>query len=717
MIKTEKTTLVEQGLVSTRQQEVIIFTIKHQQKMIKDNIELSPEFKAQTVKAIVSIAFFILVYLLLIAGAIALTFACVYAGILMIITMPRVIIIALGIGLASMGFLILIFLFKFMFKSHKVDRSHLVEISQKEEPELFQMIESIVEEVGTSFPKKVYLSSDVNAAVFYDSSFWSMFFPIKKNLQIGLGLVNSVTKEELKAILAHEFGHFSQKTMKVGSYVYNVNQVIYNMLYENESYDSMLQRWASVSGYFALFAVIAARIVQGIQWILAKMYNWVNLRYMALSREMEFHADEIAANVTGSRPLQTSLLRLNLAEHAFNSVLNYYGEKISENVKSANIYKEQSYVMGFLAKERQFEVVGGFPQVSLESLNRYNKSKLVIKDQWASHPSIEDRVKRLDALNLVLEQQDDRASGEVFKDIAATQEQLTQHLFSGVKYEGEVQLHAYQHFVKHYEAEYENASFDKRYNGYYDEKNPLPFDLSLPVNEASDWTFTHLFATQKVEEVYHQIGLKNDMEVIRQIAQKQAEIKSFDYNGQKYQQKESTALLKTLEKELLQIEQRIQDNDVQIYHYFLQQERQQSKAPQLETLYGEFFDFDAAFEEEVDQYGELQQALDFINYTTPFEQIKANFEAIEPMEARFKKTITQLLADEAFQAALQPDKKAALEKYLSRDWTYFRGESYFEDNLNVLFEAMNSFNYLLSRKYFVLKKRLLDYQLTLLVAK
>lgn len=34
---------------------------------------------------------------------------------------------------------------------------------------------------------------------FYDSGLWSMLLPIQKNLEIGHGLVNSVTKSELKA--------------------------------------------------------------------------------------------------------------------------------------------------------------------------------------------------------------------------------------------------------------------------------------------------------------------------------------------------------------------------------------------------------------------------------------------------------------------------------------------------------------------------------------
>ena len=190
------------------------------------------------------------------------------------------------------------------------------------------MIDDIVRQVETDFPKRVYLTDDVNASVFYDSSFWSMFLPIKKNLQIGVGLINSVTEAELKAILAHEFGHFSQRTMKVGSYVYNVNHIIYNLVNDNDGYNNIISNWASVSGYFSIFVSIAVWIVRGIQWILSKMYGVVNKSYMALSREMEFHADEIAATVTGSAPLKTSLLRLSLASESYDSVLNFYQGKV-----------------------------------------------------------------------------------------------------------------------------------------------------------------------------------------------------------------------------------------------------------------------------------------------------------------------------------------------------------------------------------------------------
>ncbi len=109
-------------------------------------------------------------------------------------------------------------------------------LQRKKEPALFQLIQETYQQVGAPAPKHVFLTTDVNAFVSYDSSFWSMFLPVKKNLTIGLGLINSTTVTELKSILAHEFGHFSQRSMKVGSYTNQAQKMLYDMLYNNEKF-------------------------------------------------------------------------------------------------------------------------------------------------------------------------------------------------------------------------------------------------------------------------------------------------------------------------------------------------------------------------------------------------------------------------------------------------------------------------------------------------
>lgn len=217
-------------------------------------LQPSPGFKSEATKVLGAILLFIVTYVLLFTAALALAALCAAGGIGLIVLKPMFLTLMLGVGLAGLGVMVVVFLIKFLFKSHKVDRTGMVEITAAEHPQLFAFIRMLSKETRTSFPKRIYLSPDVNASVFYDSSFWSMFLPVKKNLLIGLGLVNVVNVSEFKAVIAHEFGHFSQRSMKLGSYVYNMNHIIFNMLYDNQGYASAIESWANSSSYFAFFA-------------------------------------------------------------------------------------------------------------------------------------------------------------------------------------------------------------------------------------------------------------------------------------------------------------------------------------------------------------------------------------------------------------------------------------------------------------------------------
>ena len=124
---------------------------------MKDSVKISKEFKIHTVRAILSLVFFAIVYLVINVLAITLTVLSAYAGISLITNVPAFITIIIGVGLIGFGFLILFFLLKFIFKVHKVDRSQLLEIKKTDEPGLFNLIHEIIDQIGIRFPKKVYL--------------------------------------------------------------------------------------------------------------------------------------------------------------------------------------------------------------------------------------------------------------------------------------------------------------------------------------------------------------------------------------------------------------------------------------------------------------------------------------------------------------------------------------------------------------------------------
>lgn len=678
------------------------------------NIEVSNNFKKMTTKAIVSIALFLMVYILLLFLAIGLTILSVIGGFYIIAAKPMAITIGLGIGLASLGFFILAFLFKFIFKKHKIDRSHLTEITEESEPKIFKFINDIVKEVETDFPKKIYLSTDVNASVFYDSSFWSMFFPIKKNLQIGLGLVNTITEQEFKAIMAHEFGHFSQKSMKVGSYVYNVNQVIFNMLYDNESFDKMIQKWANISGYFSIFVVIAVKIIEGIQLILKKMYDFININYLALSREMEFHADEVAANVAGFLPLKESLLRMDLADHSYNSVINFYENKLLENTKSENIYKEQSYVLNFLANESELPFKNSFPLVSSIDLSKFNKSKLIIKDQWASHPSTDERISNLERLNITKENTNQESANSLFLSVETLQQNLTNKLFSYVENSDKLSSMKIDDFKTEYNQNHEKNTFNKVYNGYYDNKNPNYFDINEIENLKENHNLEILFNKEKIDMIYDFIALENDKNTLLNIENKVFSIKTFDYDGQKFKAKETGLLIPKIEKEKENLKVEITNNDIGIYSYFYHLAKEKGLETELKSKYIAFFKNDKEHDQKLELYFNLLNATEFVSNVTPFEQIKSNFNNLKKLETELKKEISNILENELYKSELTELIKENFDKYLKENWVYFTNDEYIDYELQILFKSINDYSYLISRGYFLIKKDLLNFQTELL---
>ena len=678
------------------------------------NIEVSASFKKMTTKAIFSIVLFLIVYVLLLLLSVGITILCLIGAFYVITIRPSFITLALGVGLGSLGFFILAFLFKFLFKKHKIDRSHLTEITAESEPKLFRFIETIVQEVGTDFPKKIYVSADVNASVFYDSSFWSMFFPVKKNLQIGLGLVNGISEQEFKAILAHEFGHFSQRSMKVGSYVYYVNQVIFNMLYDNDSFDKMIQKWANISNYFSIFLMISVKIISGIQWVLKKMYEFINVAYLALSREMEFHADELAANVAGITPLQESLLRMDLVDASYNKVLQFYGEKIGNNFKSKNIYEEQVFVMDYLAKEGQLQFKNSLPLVTYLDMSKFNKSKLVIENQWASHPSVEDRCANLDRVSIHKEVENNALAKYIFQDFEKIQEKITNQLFSHVDNDQTFESVAITDFKQEFVQKQQEESFHAMYNGYYDNKNSTYFDTEKVATTDILPGLELLFDKEKVDLVYDCIAILNDEQTIQNIADGLIKLKSFDYDGHKFKSSEASTLLPKLKKEKEALEERIAQNDVTIFNYFRLLAKQEHQEAILIGKYRNFFAFDQSFDISFEYHNKLMDATQFMQVVTPIEQIKPKLLKMYELEKAVKKEIKEMLESSSYAKVLTAEIRASFEAYLKEDYLYFSTDKYIDSELEIFYEAITNYRYMLSRGYFIVKKDLLDFQVQLM---
>ena len=671
-------------------------------------INVSPAFKKRATNAVFSILLFIGVYLVLIILAILLAVVCTVIGISVLTTKLSFLTIVLGLGLISLGGLVLIFLVKFIFTKNSSDYSSLTQITRNEEPALYEFIDDIVAKVDTDSPKKIFLSPDVNASVFYDSSFWSMFFPVKKNLMIGMGLVNSVTVNEFRAVLAHEFGHFSQKSMKVGSYVYNVNRVIYNMLFENDSYTKLASSISAISSYLWLFVLIAMKINQGIQYILRQVYTVVNKSYMALSREMEFHADEVAASVAGSKALANSLLRFDIADNSYNQVINFYNNKIKESVKTENLYPQQKFVMDFIATDAELEFENGLPLVTNDFTHRFNRSKLVITNQWASHPATEDRVEALEKLNVPLPENDVRPAQVLFSDVEKTQQVITEKIFSNVEYAGDVKLENTEMFAADYRDEFSKNSFNKIFNGYYDTRNPVEISLDTLNLTANAVPVEQYYSNEILEQLYRHNSLQYDINVLKDIVNNQYKIKTFDYDGEKYKATEASNLLPRLEEELGALKKSLENNDRNIAACFIQLAKRNNEYAYFKNKYNNFFKIDADYDKKLQPFVNVSNSAAFFYETTPVDVIKTKLFTLKDDENVLKNEIRAMLEYPFFNKHITAEMREVFEKYVTTDQQYFIIDSYNDSELTQLFTALNYYHELLSLTYFNTKKELLD---------
>ena len=681
-------------------------------------LKVSNNFRRMAIKSALSILFFVLSYLVMIIFGLAWVLLCALIAYALGIYVGGFVTVFLGLGLIGMGLFIFFFLIKFIFSpAIKIDRSQFLEINQEQQPALFELIHETVGEVKTNFPKKVYLTADINASVFYDATFWSMFFPVRKNLMIGIGLMNSVSTIELKAILAHEFGHFSQRSMKLGSYVFHVNKVIYNLLHENDSYASWLNGWSSLSSFFLLFSKGAVVIIQGIQNILLKTYKPLNLNYRGLSREMEFHADAVAASVTGSAPLISALLRIEFADQALATLLDFYSNKIQSSKKTNNIYPQHLFLVQHLSKNAEMPLIDGLPYLSLEDYKKFQGTKLVLEDQWSSHPSNLQRIEKLAALNQATKGDAPGISLQLLSDLEQIQQLLSAQYFEGLNYETVPTNLEIEDFTALYLARDLEHSFPKVYKGYFHTRDPYNlfeeevFDRPISVEAAN---LEQIINDEIIAEINSLNIAQADKNILAEIANGYIDIKTFDYDGTKYNSETADSLLQSLDLEIVRLEDLLTTRDREVFDFFLNAAKVHGNIAEFKAHYLNYKNGTVHMLVQREVYLQLLQSSYFIQAPTAYDQIEQNLSVLKNLELPFKEQIKLLLADTIYLELMESKVRSRFNDYLHSNASYFQFDHYNYPEINLLYDVMADYSVLVFNTHFKLKKSLLEFQADIL---
>ena len=660
---------------------------------------------------ILSIVLFVIVYLMLVAAAAVLAVIFCWVGVKLIISFTNFLGVLLGLGMIAAGVSVFIFLVKFIFSVTKDENSLRVEVTEEQQPRLFAFIRELTTATGTQFPKKIFFSPSVNAAVFYNSSFWSMFLPIRKNLEIGLGLVNSVNVSEFKAVMAHEFGHFSQRSMQLGSFTYNVNRVIHNMLYENKGYSNFLNAWGKLHWITSLFAKLTAKIAQGIQQILRTMYGLINKSYMGLSREMEFQADAIAAGISGGNNLVSALSRVEIAGSCYNIALSEANSRVKQNKISRNIFSNQLTIFRSIAEEYDLAVTQGLPNVSYHFVSSFSRSRINFKNQWASHPTLEERKNHLDRLGLELPADQSSAWG-LFLEPVALQEKLTSNLYQTVIFDGPVDFYEARQFEEQYLGRKAEYALPAEYKGYYEGRYIETKDWDLEKVLQEPYVPLHFEEIFNEETGQLQAAInsnKKDVEVARAIKDKKIEVKTFDFDGVKYDAKDGEKVALLLEKEIeVQIE-RQRKLDKEAFLYFVH--RPGAQPERVLESYRQWKRYHALYDEYVQMVNRvLQKIRPLYAGGLGLEDVNTIVRGLkEKEEMDLKRKYGDL--ERTGILAGEEELSARVRTFLSRDYAYFIDKSFQNEELDELkglaIDVANAFN----RYQFKLYKKMLVEQL------
>lgn len=218
-------------------------------------------------------------------------------------------------------------------------------ITPAEAPELYEMVDRLRQRAGLPMPTVAV------APHAQPNAFATGRDPEHAVVCVTEGIVQLVNREELEGVIAHELAHIKNRDMLLQTVTATMAGAISNL--------AMIAQWGAILGgrdeegespmaalAMALIAPIAASLIQ-----------------FAISRQREFKADAVGAQISG-RPLAlaSALRKLDMAAH--------------------RIPMQVSPAMAPLAQVNPLSALSGRGMLSL----------------FSTHPSTEERVARLQAL-------------------------------------------------------------------------------------------------------------------------------------------------------------------------------------------------------------------------------------------------------------------------------------------------------------------------------
>ncbi len=529
--------------------------------------------------------------------------------------------------------ILFIYLVKNLFKFERAQKDFLIEIFEDEHPKLFEFITNVCDETGAPVPKHVYVDYRVNAAAIPDTtSIFHLLLPTGKSLLIGLGLVNSVNLTEFKAMLAHEFGHFSQKGMKIGTYVYSVRKILYQVVYGEDWFDRLIVGWSQMDPRIAFPAYIVRAVLWILKKILGLMWYVVDFFDLALSRQMEFNADLVAVSVTGSDAPIHLLYRCYFADACFNQAVNDLRVAMDHHLYTSDLFYHQSASSRILRTKKKEPRLGEPPDLPADShdiTDVFEENDDKVAEMWSTHPSGYDREANAKA-NYIRTRFDERSPWLLFDNVEELRERVTYKFYRFYfKIPKDVILADPEEVQGFIDDEHADRTYDTKYQGLYDNRNLVLKNIADMAKEGSKqpWSITELgntHATLYNAEVKHRSQLYykriEELNLLTAVHNGWHKPKDgeLEFRGESYEPEDAKRLLKKVDKELEKDHRWLENHDRQVFMTYFQMglHINQEVAEELYRRYDFHLELQNIWFELQKQNRPIQAAIAFLNSQT-----------------------------------------------------------------------------------------------------
>ncbi|MEU9244641.1 M48 family metalloprotease [Streptomyces sp. NPDC048385] len=286
----------------------------------------------------------------------------------------------------------------FMLRTPKGEAPPGLPVTAADEPRLWALLRELAAATGTHAPDAVVLTGDVNAAVSEEPRLLGLR-PGPRRLYLGVPLLSGLTEARLKAVLAHEYGHFTggdtrlsalavRGRVQIGRTVGHFHARADSTAAAERARQEKAAARRTAKGKRAkeidtVGAGITYRLMAAVYTAYAKLYMRATL---TTARAQEYAADLTAARVAGRDATASALRELQLLSAAHGFYLDSYA---TLGLAARRLPPRGQYFGGFgrMLTAREAELAGLREELPTEPASPYD-----------SHPPIADRVRRIEAL-------------------------------------------------------------------------------------------------------------------------------------------------------------------------------------------------------------------------------------------------------------------------------------------------------------------------------